>query len=93
MIYEQPGRDASVTQGDIFDDCPLLLWNIEDSGSDATAIETASRVVVLTQACDMALGKATQVLVAAVHAAGYLVDKGVITARTVLSSRCLESNR
>ena len=59
MIYEQPGRDASVTQGDILDDCPLLEWQLDDSGGNPTATEIATRIVVLTQACDMALDKAT----------------------------------
>jgi hypothetical protein len=76
---EQP-----VTQGDIFDDCPLLLWEAAmDAGAEPMAATTRTRVVVLTQACDLALGKATRVLVAVVHPARYLVERGVVTAKTV----------
>ena len=84
MIYEQPGVDESVTQGDILDDCPLLLWEAESHpGAEAMAATIRTRVVVLTQSCDMAWGKATRVLVAVVHAARYLVERGVVTAKTV----------
>jgi hypothetical protein len=82
MIYDRPGSDESVTQGDIFDDCPLLFWDVEGLDKPA-ATEISTRVVVLTQACDMALGKATQILIAVVHAAHHLVATGAITAKLV----------
>ena len=41
------------------------------------------RVIVLTQACDLAQTKTTKVLVALLHAAQLLVDRGVLKAPTI----------
>lgn len=42
-----------------------------------------SRVIVLTQACDLAQAKTSKVLVAVVHDAAELVQKGVMKASVV----------
>jgi hypothetical protein len=80
VIYQHPTADSAVDQGDIFDDCPILgvanfdLGNIEplEIGYDA------SRVVVLTQTCDLANQKTTRVTVARVLVAQDLVDQQLL---------------
>lgn len=84
MIYQLPGASEALMQGDILDDCPLLVWDeLPDNSSQGKAITIRTRVVVLTQACDLAGGKAESVLVAAVHAASQMVEYGTFTAKYV----------
>jgi len=61
MIYDLPARDDPVDQGDIIDGCPVLRisqFSVRDlllEVADSLEIEGAfSRVVVLTQTCDLA---------------------------------------
>ncbi len=84
-MYERPSVTDSLSQGDILDECPLLLWEMTPSltGSEPVAASIRVRVVVLTQACDLALEKATRVLVAVVASARHLVERGVVTAKSV----------
>lgn len=76
MIYLRPAADSRVDQGDIFDGCPIL----EVASFNTNEIEPielgydASRVVVLTQTCDLANEKTTRVTVARVLMAQDLVD-------------------
>ena len=84
MMYQRPRSEEPVSQGDILDDCPLLLWEIgplETAEPEPATIR--ARVVILTQACDLAQEKATRVLVAVVHSAPHLVERGVVTAKIV----------
>ena len=81
MMYQRPLSEEPVSQGDILDDCPLLLWEIRTSGDEPVPATIRARVVVLTQACDLAQEKATRVLVAVVHGAPHLVERGVVTAK------------
>ncbi len=85
MIYDQPGLEIPLSQGDILDECPLLFWEISTSHMDfrAESSTTRVRVVVLTQACDLAQAKATRVLLAVVHNARHLVDRGILTAKLI----------
>ena len=85
MMYQRPRSEEPLSQGDILDDCPLLLWEIRPSetGAEPEAVTIRTRVVVLTQACDLAQEKATRVLVAVVHDAGQLVERGIVTAQIV----------
>ena len=82
MMY-QSCADAPLSQGDILDGCPL--FGLQPTGDriglidiDAEPARWEARVIVLTQACDLAQAKTTKVLVAWVHSAEYLVCQGVL---------------
>ena len=83
-MYERLAPDAALSQGDVIEGCPLyylpagLPFNI--AGEPATWFE---RVVVLTQACDLAQKKAARVVVAAVYDASAVVAKGIMTASAI----------
>src|SRR3954468_12365489 len=81
MIYHQPPLQEALTQGDILDECPVLYWEVSSAGeddADPRSVTTRVRVVVLTQACDLAQAKATRGLVAIVHNARHLADRGIL---------------
>src|SRR6266571_109758 len=81
MIYCGPSPQEALTQGDILDDCPLLYWEVSSAGvpePEPRSVTTRARIVVLTQACDLAQAKATRVLVAIVHNARHLVERGIL---------------
>jgi hypothetical protein len=85
MIYEQRAPAAALTQGDLLDGCPILFWEYAATAAEARP-ESASmrvRVVVLTQACDLAQAKATRVLVAVVHRVQHLVEQGVLQSKLI----------
>jgi hypothetical protein len=80
MIYEELAPHEGLSQGDTIDECPILFWEMSPSGSEAP-LQPATvrvRVVALTQACDLAQMKATRALVAVVHDAQQLVDRGIL---------------
>jgi len=85
LIYRPAPPDEAVSQGDIFDECPILFW--DDAGPDVGArmasVTVRVRAVVLTQACDLAQQKATRVLVAVVHGAQSLIDRGVLKSNLI----------
>src|SRR5947209_7122925 len=85
MIFAAPGADEPLTQGDILDACPVFGFDAADPPADLNAAPARwqERVIVLTQACDLAQTKTTKVLVALVHPAQTLVDQGVLKAATV----------
>ncbi len=63
------------------DDCPLVAWSDEETSSeeaDAAMQQWTTRVIVLTQACDLEQAKTRRVLVAAVRDAQNLVDQGIL---------------
>ena len=78
-MYEQPA-EAALSQGDILDDCPILVWKLAPPPLDLSIPPEIRiiRVVVLTQACDLAQDKTTRVVVAPVHAAADLVAKNIL---------------
>jgi len=81
MIDTGPSTQEPLTQGDIVDECPLLYWDVSSAAEadpEPRFVTTHARIVVLIQACDLAQGKATRVLVAIVHNAGYLVRQGIL---------------
>lgn len=84
MIYQLLDKEEGLMQGDILDDCPLLVWETNPDGlTRGTADTIRTRVVVLTQACDLVEGKTAKVLVATVHSARQLVEHGILTARRI----------
>jgi hypothetical protein len=84
-MYLTPALDAQITQGDIIDDCPILAWTRPKNGdsSEWELRQSRERVIVLTQACDLANAKTTNVQVAIVHLANQLVESGILKASTI----------
>src|SRR5207302_4777087 len=72
-------------QGDVLDTCPIFGLDTTAGALDldAPALRWRERVVVLTQACDLAQTKMTKVLVALLHPAQLLVDRGILKAPTI----------
>ena len=54
-----PGQPVPLSQGDIFDDCPLVFWadQTRQVAKDDKPHGVLARVIVLTQACDLANDK------------------------------------
>ena len=51
MIYEELAPHEALSQGDLFDECPILFWETSPAGVEAP-LQPATvrvRVVVLTQ--------------------------------------------
>ncbi len=84
-MYDHPEVDDPLTQGDIIDDCPIVFLQASISGDavDWEPRKSNVRVIVLTQACDLAQKKASRVLVALVHTTQSLVDQGVLKGSTI----------
>jgi hypothetical protein len=85
LIYEQPEPADTLSQGDIVDGCSILFWEYPaaDTPAQPESASTSVRVVVLTQACDLAQAKATRVLVAVVHQVQRLVERGVLQSKVI----------
>ena len=83
-MYEQPAA-TDISQGDILDGCPILVWKLAPPPLDLDVPPEVRiiRVVVLTQACDLAQAKTTRVVVAPVHAAAELVAQNILKASAV----------
>lgn len=82
------GQPVPLSQGDIFDECPLVFW--ADQTRQITEQDRAhrvrARVIVLTQACDLANDKTERVVVALVHDAGELVRTGRLKEKIIRDS-------
>jgi hypothetical protein len=80
MMYEFPALEAELTQGDIIEYCPILSWtNLQSSDSPQWELgQSKERVIVLTQACDLANAKTTKVQVAIVHNAQRLFQAHIL---------------
>lgn len=84
MIYSLPDAQEPLTQADVLDDCPI--FGLEVSGGvdlEAVPARWQERVIVLTQACDLAQAKSSKVLVALIHPAQSLVEAGVLKGQTI----------
>ena len=85
-MFAQVAPSDPLTQGDLIDDCPLVSFDLTSSPLDWNDPPTkwwTRRVVILTQACDLARGNDGPVLVASVHDAKKLVDEGVLKGSAV----------
>ena len=80
MIYDTPGSDDPLDQADIVSRCPILsLTDFDLEGVKPPQIQVSTcRILVLTQACDLANRKASSVTVAVVHDAHALVEQNII---------------
>jgi hypothetical protein len=87
-MYEKPSSTAPLTQGDIIDGCPFFDVATSSDSPDARflAVPTEGRVIVLTQACDLAQAKTTRTVVAVMHAAAELVARRILKASTIRDS-------
>lgn len=85
-MYQTSAAQERLTQGDLFDDCPLVGLNVGTPPVDLSNITVKwwlARVIVLSQACDLAQAKVDRVLVARVHQAQQLADQGILKATTI----------
>jgi hypothetical protein len=85
MIYATPASDEPLSQGDVLDSCPIFGLETPTGAVDLdfAPARWRERIIILTQACDLAQTKTTKVLVAILHAAQLLVDRGVLKAPTI----------
>lgn len=81
-MYEIPGTDIGLTQGDIFVDCPIVDW-IRSTSDTWEPQQYTQKVIVLTQACDLANQKTGRVQIATVHDVNQLVATNFVKATTV----------
>jgi hypothetical protein len=84
-MYETATPEDVLSQGDLIDDCPLITirsWP-PDAGANVLSESWTIRVVVLTQACDLAQDKTTRVVVAPIHAAAQLVARNILKAGAI----------
>ena len=84
-MYETVSPEEILSQGDVIDDCPLITIRIwpPDPGPAVLSETWTIRVVVLTQACDLAQDKTTRVVVAPVHEATALVAQNILKAGAI----------
>jgi hypothetical protein len=80
VIYSWSSPVSPIDQGDIVVECPLVFLINYDANvpADARVECVPTRVLVLTQTCDLAQKKTTAVTVAIVHEARSLVDQGLL---------------
>src|SRR5438876_979915 len=85
MMYVVPAPEEPLSQDDILDSCPIFGLEAAVAGVDLDAPPARwwERVLVLTQACDLAQMKTTKVLVALLQPAQLLVDCGVLKAPAI----------
>lgn len=85
MIFRLPTPEEAIDQGDIIDECPLFYVSQFDS-TRLFAPEVRcvpSRVVVLTQTCDLANGKTDQALCAVARDAETLIRDRLLKASEI----------
>jgi hypothetical protein len=84
-LYLSPTVEEPVSQGDILDGCPVFGLDVSVTGVDLAAAPArwSERVVVLIQACDLTQARTTKILVALVHPAQLLAERGVLKAPTI----------
>ncbi|NLX99995.1 MAG: hypothetical protein GXY83_28190 [Rhodopirellula sp.] len=85
MMYQSVDAGEALSQGDIIDGCPIF-GAVEVATALAPQAQPTRwfvRIIVLTQACDLAQTKTSKVLVAVVHDAAELVQKGILKASVV----------
>lgn len=79
-MYLPAERSDALTQGHILDSCPILGFEVSSPDSRLVSTEERARVIVLSQACDLAQEKTNRVLVAVVHSATEMVERGILKA-------------
>jgi hypothetical protein len=76
MIYGVPSPTESLDQGDIIHGCPLVVVESYDLDNPQRLPVTGApaRVIIVSQACDLANQKATAVVVYREHLAKHMAD-------------------
>jgi len=85
MIYDRQANDSRIDQGDIIRGCPLVRL-VESASSPTLPLRIRwgrERVIVLSQTCDLAQDKVTQVVVAVAIPAAEIVARGELKAADV----------
>jgi len=82
-MYNRLEPSDSLTQGEIIDGCPLVYWSRGNTSLRWEVTESMARVILLTQACDLANAKTTRVQVAIVHQSERLVQAGILKPQTI----------
>ena len=82
MIYAVPAIVTPLSQGDVIDNCPVLLWHLDEQ-RNYKSVESLARVVVLTQACDLAQSKSARVTVAIVYPVEKVVNAEMLGASAI----------
>jgi hypothetical protein len=94
-MYKTPGElraelpsdqlAVPLSQGDVLDNCPLVFWSDQTrvvvEGDKPESVQ--ARVIILTQACDLANDKAVRAIVAVVHSAASLVQTGRVKVKFI----------
>lgn len=80
-MYQLVSVKESLTQGDIVEGCPVTILTRTESGWAPE--ESFERVLVLTQACDIANNKVTRVQAAVIQEAEKLVQLGSLSRATI----------
>lgn len=84
-MYEKMPLESPLSQGDLIKDCPLFVLEDANGVADLTVspLRWRSRVVILSQACDLVQSKTKRVVVAPVHSAQTLVERGILKASMI----------
>lgn len=85
-MYQAPAPGGALEQGDILDDCPVFLLDEAGLLADPSNVQAScllSRVVVITQSCDLAQAKVDRAVVAPIHVADDLVSRGLLKAQVI----------
>lgn len=82
-MYKEVKKSDPLMQGDIIDNCPVYIVDPDDPALDSEPKLFELRVIVITQACDLAQDKCNRVVVATVWEAQDLVADGVLKAKTI----------
>ena len=85
MIFDRPDSGDSIDQGDIIRDCTVVhVVSLDPQTPDVPDVQSSlERVVVLTQTCDLAQRKVTQVVVAVAVEAEEIVARGQLKASDI----------
>jgi hypothetical protein len=84
-IYRLPPPDDPIDQGDLIEGCPVVFLTAFDVDNLASqeAEATPARVLVLTQACDLANQKVANIVCAVVLNVQSLIDQHVLKAADI----------
>ena len=82
MIYQRPSPEEPLDQGDLIAGCPVVaVTNFSVDQVDSAQVQLdLHRVIVLTQACDLASQKTDAAIVASVFGAQELVERQLLKA-------------
>ncbi len=80
-MFARVAASDPLSQGDLIGDCPLVGMDTATAPLNLNDPPTkwwTERIIVLTQSCDLVQSKADSVLVASVHDAQKLVERGIL---------------